>query len=246
MPNFYQQIKIMLSSPDPILEIESHKNEYFDFVDRYMVGCEHRNFHCEGDVWEHTKLVIHNVIASEHDWIDVLVALLHDVGKKNALDRNSGKNMHGHEIDSENIAFGWLVKMGFEREIREQVLWLIRNHMLALELKVMKSKVKIWRLVKEPLFGRLVRLARADCRGTLDADGVPKDDFDEILKRPIVVECIAKDMPTPIVTAEDFATQKWEESKVKRALELCYRMQVNGGVESRTSLLCAVLKNLGE
>ena len=36
-----------------------------------------------------------------------------------------------------NIAFGWLAKMGFDREIREQVLWLIRNHMKALDLKVM-------------------------------------------------------------------------------------------------------------
>ena len=35
-----------------------------------MVGCEHKNFHCEGDVWEHTKLVIQNVVAEEHDWID--------------------------------------------------------------------------------------------------------------------------------------------------------------------------------
>lgn len=246
MQAFQDDIKKILSSPDPILEIESRKSEYFEFIDRYMVGCEHKNFHCEGDVWEHTKLVVRNVVAGEHDWIDVLAALLHDVGKKNALERNDGKNMQGHEIDSENIAFRWLVKMGFEREIREQVLWLIRNHMLALELKEMKSKTKIWRLVKEPLFKRLVRLARADCLGTLDVGGRPKDDFDEILKRPIVAECIAEEMPTPIVKAEDFAMQKWDESKMERALELCYRMQINGSVSSCESLIRAAIKTLGE
>ena len=36
-----------------------------------------------------------------------------------------------------NIAFGWLVNMSFDREIREQVFWLIRNHMKVLDLKVM-------------------------------------------------------------------------------------------------------------
>ena len=103
-----------------------------------MVGCEHKNFHCEGDVWEHTKLVIQNMVMQEHDWIDVLAALLHDVGKKEALTRNSGKNMHVHEIYSEQIASEWLTDMEFDTQIRETILWLIRNHTLALELKVMK------------------------------------------------------------------------------------------------------------
>ena len=128
MQNNFRQIENILSSSNPIAEIESHKDVFFDFIDRYMVGCEHKNFHSEGDVWEHTKLVIQNVVAEEHDWIDVLAALLHDVGKKNALERNDGKNMHGHEIDGANIAFGWLAKMGFNREIRACSLAHSKSH----------------------------------------------------------------------------------------------------------------------
>ena len=70
------QLRQILSLSNPIAEIVSHKDEFFDFIDCY--------------IWS--------------------VA---------------------------NIAFGWLAKMGFDREIREQVLWLIRNHMKALDLKVM-------------------------------------------------------------------------------------------------------------
>ena len=239
------QIKQVLSSSNPIAEIESHKDEFFDFIDRYMVGCEHKNFHCEGDVWEHTKLVIQNVVAEEHDWIDVLVALLHDVGKKDALERNNGKNMQGHEIEGSRIALEWLVKMGFEREIREQVLWLIRNHMKALDLKVMRSKYDIWLLVRHPLFGRLRRLARADCKATLDAEGNPRDDFEEILKRPVVAECLEKEMPAAIVKAEDFASQKWDDVHLENALALCHKMQVNGGVLSKESLIRTAIKTLG-
>lgn len=180
----------ILSNTDPIQRIETNKDKYFSFIDRYMVGCEHKNFHCEGDVWEHTKLVIQNMVMQEHDWIDILAALLHDVGKKEALTRNSGKNMHAHEIYSEQIASEWLTDMEFDTQIRETILWLIRNHTLALELKVMKKRGRIHELVHHPLFGRLTRLARADCFGTLDENGNPRDDFDNILKRPIVAEII--------------------------------------------------------
>ena len=239
------QLKQILSSSNPNAEIELHKDEFFDFIDRYMVGCEHKNFHCEGDVWEHTKLVIQNVVAEEHDGIDVLAALLHDVGKKNALECNDGKNMHGHEIDGANFAFGWLAKMGFDREIREQVLWLIRNHMKALDLKVMRSKYGIWQLVKHPLFWRLQRLARADCKSTLDANGKPRDCFDDFLKRPIVAECLEKEMPAAIVEADDFASQKWDDIRVENALAFCHKMQINGGVLSKESLIRAAIKTVG-
>ena len=56
----------ILSNTDPIQRIETNKDKYFSFIDRYMVGCEHKNFHCEGDVWEHTKLVIQNMVMQEH------------------------------------------------------------------------------------------------------------------------------------------------------------------------------------
>lgn len=245
MQTIFHQIENILSSSNPIAEIESHKDVFFDFIDRYMVGCEHKNFHSEGDVWEHTKLVIQNIVAEEHDWIDVLAVLLHDVGKKNALERNNGKNMHGHEIDGANISFGWLAKMGFDREIREQVLWLIRNHMKALDLKVMRSKYDIWLLVKHSLFVRLRRLACADCKATLDAEGKPHDDFEEILKRPIVAECLEKEMPAAIVKAEDFASQKWDEVCLKKTLALCHKMQINGGVSSKESLIRTAIKTIG-
>ncbi|MDY6332070.1 MAG: HD domain-containing protein [Fibrobacter sp.] len=239
------QIKEILSSSNPIAEIQLHKDEFFEFIDRYMVGCEHKNFHSEGDVWEHTKLVIQNIVAEEHDWIDVLVALLHDVGKKNALERNNSKNMQGHEIEGARIALEWLVKMDFDRKKREQVLWLIRNHMKALDLKVMRSKYDIWLLVKHSLFVRLRRLACADCKATLDAEGKPHDDFEEILNRPIVAECLENKMPVAIVEADDFASQKWDDIRVENALVFCHKMQINGGVLSKESLIRAAIKSIG-
>lgn len=35
------QLRQILSLSNPIAEIVSHKDEFFDFIDCYMVGCEH-------------------------------------------------------------------------------------------------------------------------------------------------------------------------------------------------------------
>jgi hypothetical protein len=117
--------------------------------------------------------------------------------------------------------------------------------MKALDLRVMRSKYDIWLLLKHPLFGRLRRLARADSKATLDANGKPHDDFDEILKRPIVAECLEKEMSAAIVKAEDFASQKWDDVRLENALAFCHKMQINGGVFCKESLIRAVIKTLG-
>lgn len=236
-PSLVKRLVAILSSQDVLGEIEKNKEEYFDFIDRYMVGCEHKNFHCEGDVWEHTKLVIRNVVAEKHDWIDVLTALLHDVGKKDALERNNGKNMHAHELFSEKIASEWFDRMGFGEDFKNEALWIIRNHMLALELKVIKSKFTIVELVRHPLFYRLARLARADCRGTLNEEGKPRDDFDEILKRPAVKDCRRIILPISLIDAKDFASQHWNNEQVEMAVRWCHKMMVHSHVPSLKGLV---------
>lgn len=238
-----QQIITLLSSSNPLQEIERTKDEFFPFIDRYMVGCKHFAFHSEGDVWEHTKLVIQGILKQEHDWIDVLAALLHDVGKKDALARNI-RNMHGHELDSERIAASWLSATGFKREDCDTILWLVKNHMKALDLRVMHSKYDIWKLVKHPLFKRLEKLARADMQGTLNEAGVPDENFDDILNRSIVANCIKNDMPAAIVQRSNFANKKWDDDKISMAVEMCHRMQINGNVNNIDSLIRAAIRNL--
>lgn len=233
----------LLSQEHPIQDIERKKDSLFPFIDRYMVGCEHLAFHFEGDVWEHTKLVIQGILQQEHDWIDVLAALLHDVGKKDALARNI-KNMHGHELDSERIAAQWLAENNFERSACETILWLVRNHMKALNLQVMHSKYDIWKLVKHPLFGRLRKLAWADLHGTLNENGVPAGNFEDILHRPIIAECLASELPPSIVQPTDFTNQNWDDQKLSRAVEMCHRMQINGNLTNRESLVRAAIRNL--
>ena len=244
-PSLVKRLVAILSSQNVLHEIEKYKDEYFDFINRYMVGCEHKKFHCEGDVWEHTKLVIQSILAEKHDWIDVLTALLHDVGKKDALERNDGKNMHAHELFSEKIAEEWLNRMGFGETIKNDALWIIRNHMLALELKVIKSKFKIFDLVRNPLFYRLARLARADCRGTLDENGEAREDFDEILKRPVMKDCQNLAFILPIVDKNNvFASGKIDEEQVQKFFDIYERVKANGSVENYDDLVRTTLKTV--
>ena len=248
-PSLVKQLVAILSSQNVLHEIEKYKDEYFEFIDHYMIGCEHKKFHCEGDVREHTKLVIQIIVAEKHDWIDVLTALMHDVGKKDALERNNGKNMHGHELYSERIAAEWLDKMGFGEDLKKKVLWIIHNHMLALDLKVMKSKFRIFDFVRNPLFYRVARLARADCRGTLDECGCPHDDFDEILKRPIVKDCRNLAFILPIIDKDNVSvSDKMDKEQVQKFFEILDKVKENGNVDSyddliRTTIETMVYKN---
>jgi hypothetical protein len=167
------------------------------------------------------------------------------VGKKDALERNDGKNMHAHELFSEKIAEEWLDRMGFGETIKKEVLWIIRNHMLALELKVIKSKFKIFDLVRNPLFYRLARLARADCRGTLDENGESREDFDEILKRPVVKDCQNLAFILPIINKGNaFASDKIDEEQVQKFFDIYERVKANGSVENYDDLVRTTLKTV--
>ena len=94
-PNINKAIDIF-NSEDPVSAILENR-DFFPFIEKEMMGVAHPKVHCEGDVWDHTALVINN-LRPGHDWVDVMIALFHDAGKKRALDKNEGKNMAGHEL----------------------------------------------------------------------------------------------------------------------------------------------------
>ena len=86
-PNINKAIDIF-NSEDPVSAILENR-DFFPFIEKEMMGVVHPKVHCEGDVWDHTALVINN-LRPGHDWVDVMIALFHDAGKKRALDKNEG------------------------------------------------------------------------------------------------------------------------------------------------------------
>lgn len=246
MDSINRKIIDILSSPEVIGLLEQERadhNPLFSFIDEYMVGCEHVNYHKEGDVWDHTKLVIQNIINHPHDHIDVAAALLHDVGKQIALEKNNGKNMAGHELFSRDIAEGVLKSWHMSHYDTLTILWLILHHTQANDLVKCKSKYDCWLLVRHPDFDRLRKLARADSKGTLDDNGNPLIDYDSALEQSVAGQCLGLPMPLPICDIDDFDVP---DDAIDDAWRLAYKIQINSNLsfDHKDSIIRSVNKTI--
>ena len=243
-----REVVDLLSGPDPVAAIES-RPDLFGYIVGLMDGTEHPRFHCEGDVWQHTKLVIKNVAADpDHDWLDILIALFHDVGKKYALVENQGKHMGGHENHSVTLFWEWCSKTGFTnsepgRTWAHHADWCIEHHMDMHRLAEHRSACRIMLIVTDHRFPRLVRLATADAKSDLGPDGKPTSDIKDILSHPRVARWIGKPAPAPIISSLDIA--EWGVPLMARgsALDLAYKMQINGHCANREHIKNAIMND---
>ncbi len=89
-------------------------------------------WHPEGDVWTHTLLVIEN-LPQNATFAMALSALFHDIGKASTtVLRETGRiTTYGHENVSKKMADEILDNLGADPQLKKEVLFLIRNHMIA-------------------------------------------------------------------------------------------------------------------
>jgi poly(A) polymerase len=131
-------------------------------------------FHPEGDVWQHTLIMLE--ILSEENRTEanpVLAwgALLHDVGKPvSRTDDENGVHFYGHAKQGEQIADEIMHRLKFSRAQREAVLDLILQHMNFMNVQKMRP-ARLKRFLRMPDFDLHLELHRLDClssHGMLD------------------------------------------------------------------------------
>ena len=114
------------------------------------------------DVLDHC---IHACAAAAPVLVLRLAALLHDIGKPEAL-RRSGK-FYGHEIIGEQLARDELNSLKADNRIKAAVLPLIRNHMFDLEAKAKPKTIRGRAIMLgQKGFEMLIALRRADVIGS--------------------------------------------------------------------------------
>ena len=115
-----------------------------------MKGCEQsKDFHSEGDVWTHTRLVLAKLMSKEfQDFFDgakpdaetILATLFHDIAKpktqarKTMADGKERITFYGHEQEGatmvaaicERLRFSAAPKAGINHE---NVVWLVKHHL---------------------------------------------------------------------------------------------------------------------
>ncbi len=103
-----------------------------------LIGLEQSPVHHpEGDVWNHTMLVVDNASQmqrlSKEPRALMWAALLHDIGKKETTKLRKGRiTAYDHDTAGQRLAVSFLQECGQSDEFAEQVGVLVRWHMQAL------------------------------------------------------------------------------------------------------------------
>ncbi|MBP3632951.1 MAG: hypothetical protein J6J43_00055 [Oscillospiraceae bacterium] len=126
-------------------------------------------FHPEGDVWEHTLLVLDAAAETRQQAKKplpfMLSALCHDLGKPTATQYMDGRiRALGHEDEGLAPTRVFLMRLGYDQEVHDYVLSMVQLHMRPNLLVAQKSTDKaMFRLFRRSLCPEdLCLLARAD------------------------------------------------------------------------------------
>ena len=141
-------------------------SEILPEVDRLRGVLQPPLFHPEGDVWQHTLMMLDLLPGSGKLTNNCQLAwgaLLHDTGK--AVTRTQDENgvhFYGHVRAGEEIASDILQRLRFSRTDREVIIGLIHYHMMFMNVQKMR-KGRLKRFLRMPDFDLHLELHRLDC-----------------------------------------------------------------------------------
>lgn len=152
-----------------------------------LVGCpQEAEWHPEGDVWIHTLMVVDEAaqladaeaLAPPERLRLVLGALCHDLGKPATTALVEGRiRSRDHEAQGEGPTRSLLARIGAPKEVVEDVVALVREHLKPFQLwRDRASDGAIRRLALRVPLARLVRVARADHFGRTTEDALGRSD----------------------------------------------------------------------
>jgi poly(A) polymerase len=131
---------------------------YWPELQRMSVIPHHKDYHPEGNGWEHTLETFKH--RKDYDPILSLALLLHDIGKPEA-ESTPERAFDGHAELGASTAARFLGRLGFPSPWIRDVTFLIRYHMMPAALKQLPI-YRSERIMDSPLFPQLLELYRAD------------------------------------------------------------------------------------
>jgi poly(A) polymerase len=123
-----------------------------------------KEFHPEGDVWQHTIEVLNNTPIDASDEM-LLAALLHDIGKPETFVITDRIRFNEHDQVGAKIARDILVRLKFANDTIDHVTSIVANHMRFRNVRQMRT-AKLKRFMRLDKFEQHMQLHRADCLGS--------------------------------------------------------------------------------
>jgi poly(A) polymerase len=162
-------------------------------------GCEQPpQFHPEGDVFQHTRLML-GLLPEEVSLPLVFSVLFHDIGKPptSIVDETGRIRFNGHDRVGAEMTETLMQRLRFSRAEIDATVEAVRQHMVFKDVPNMRvSRLK--RFMARPTFRDELELHRVDCEGShgmLDNYEFLKAKAEEFANEPII--------PPPLVTGHD-------------------------------------------
>lgn len=205
-----------------------------------MKGCEQPpDFHPEGDVFVHTRLML-SLLPESVSIPLVFSVLFHDIGKPPTRFRDeTGRiRFNGHESVSASMAEEIFERLRFSNDDTEAGLAAIKNHMAFKDVRNMRVAT-LKRFLARPTIDTELELHRVDCLGShglLDNYEFLLAKREEFSKAPLI--------PPPLVTGNDLIALGWKPGPIfKRVLDSIQTRQLEGALSTREEALDWVADN---
>jgi len=199
-----------------------------------MKGCKQpEQFHPEGDVFEHTRLML-QFLPEKVSVTLVFSVLLHDVAKPRTavVDETGRIRFNGHDRIGAEMTEEIMRRLRFSGAEIDATVEMVRQHMVFKDVPKMRV-AKLRRFMARPTFDDELELHRVDCEGShrmLDNYEFLLRKRDEFANEPIV--------PPPLVRGDDLIALGLKPGpKFGKILEAIETRQLEGNLRSREEAL---------
>lgn len=134
-----------------------------------LQGCEQPpQFHPEGDVFVHTRLML-SLLAEENVSLNVVLAVLfHDIAKPATYtfdEEDQRIRFNGHDSLGAEMTHAILRRLKYPNDTVDAVVEMVANHMAFINVQKMRT-AKLKRFMARPTFEEEMELHRVDCLGS--------------------------------------------------------------------------------
>lgn len=198
-------------------------------------GCEQPpQFHPEGDVFVHTRLML-SLLDPGAPLPLVLSVLLHDIGKPatQTFDEEAGRiRFNGHDKVGSEMAEAILRRLKYPNDVVDAVCEAVACHMQFMDVQKMK-RATLRRFMARPNFDSEMALHRVDCLGS---NGYLENyKFLEEQRAAFAAEPV---IPPRLLTGGDLIARGWTPGPLLgKALEEVQTQQLEGNISTKEEAL---------
>lgn len=206
-----------------------------------LIGCEQPpQFHPEGDVYVHTKIML-DMLSGEPSLELCLAVLLHDIGKPATYTYHPEEDrirFSGHDQVGAEMAEVILKRLKYSNKIIEDVCAMVNNHMNFMNVRFMRTS-KVKRFMARPTFQLEMELHRVDCGSS---NGITENY--EFLRGKEVEFAAEPLIPKPLISGKDLISLGYAPGPdFKPIIEAIQNEQLEGTITTREQALTWLAEN---